>query len=210
MPPDHPARDMQDTFYLKGRSDLLLRTHTSTGQIRYMLANPHPPRRAHHLPGEGLPARRRHHALADVPPGRGAGRGPRDHAGRPQGHHRGLPARPLRAAVPGALPRRRSFPYTEPSVEVDLGCVVCGGKGCRVCKGTGWLEILGSGMVASRRVRGGERAARPGGLRPRAGHRASPSASASSAWRWCGTASTTSACSTAATCASWSSSGADG
>jgi phenylalanyl-tRNA synthetase alpha chain len=43
--------------------------------------------------------------------------------------------------------RSSFFPYTEPSVEADLGCVVCGGKGCRVCKGTGWLEILGSGMV---------------------------------------------------------------
>ena len=71
MPPDHPARDMQDTFYLEGPAGLLLRTHTSTRPDPLHARQPAPARRAHHLPGQGLPPRRRHHALADVPADRG-------------------------------------------------------------------------------------------------------------------------------------------
>src|SRR5918996_1144196 len=113
MPPDHPARDMQDTFYLKDRPGLVLRTHTSPAQIRYMLSNPHPPYVRIICPGKVF---RRDDDITHSP------------------------LFPVRV-------RPSYFPYTEPSLEFDLGCIVCGGKGCRVCKGTGWLEIMGSGMV---------------------------------------------------------------
>jgi phenylalanyl-tRNA synthetase alpha chain len=146
MPPDHPARDMQDTFYLKGTSGLLLRTHTSSAQIRYMLENPHPPLVRIICPGKVY---RRDSDITHSPmflqveglvvgPGISVG----DLKGTIEAFLHALfgPAHPVRF-------RPSYFPYTEPSVETDLGCVVCGGSGCRVCKGTGWLEILGSGMV---------------------------------------------------------------
>jgi phenylalanyl-tRNA synthetase alpha chain len=146
MPPDHPARDMQDTFYLAGGSGLLLRTHTSTGQIRYMLSNPHPPRVRIISPGKVF---RRDSDITHTPmfqqiealvvgPGITLG----DLKGSIEAFLHALfgPQYPVRF-------RSSFFPYTEPSVEVDLGCVVCGGGGCRVCKQTGWLEIMGSGMV---------------------------------------------------------------
>ncbi|MBI3932447.1 MAG: phenylalanine--tRNA ligase subunit alpha [Acidobacteria bacterium] len=146
MPPDHPARDMQDTFYVAGHSGALLRTHTSTGQIRYMLSNPHPPVVRIICPGKVFrrdddithsPMFQQVEALV-VGPGITLG----DLKGSIEAFLHALfgPQYPVRF-------RSSFFPYTEPSVEVDLGCIVCGGKGCRVCKGTGWLEIMGSGMV---------------------------------------------------------------
>jgi phenylalanyl-tRNA synthetase alpha chain len=145
MPPDHPARDMQDTFYLEGNA-ALLRTHTSTGQIRYMLSNPHPPNVRIICPGKVY---RRDDDITHSPMFQqveGLVVGPGITLGDLKGtietflHVLFGPQYPVRF-------RSSFFPYTEPSVEADLGCVVCGGKGCRVCKGTGWLEILGSGMV---------------------------------------------------------------
>jgi phenylalanyl-tRNA synthetase alpha chain len=147
MPPDHPARDMQDTFYLKGKSDLLLRTHTSTGQIRYMLANPHPPVVRIICPGKcyrrdepDLTHSPMFHQIEALVVGPGITLG--DLKGTIEAFLHALfgPHQPVRF-------RSSFFPYTEPSVEVDLGCIACGGSGCRVCKGTGWLEIMGSGMV---------------------------------------------------------------
>jgi len=145
MPPDHPARDMQDTFYLEGGA-ALLRTHTSTGQIRYMLSNPHPPRVRIICPGKVY---RRDDDITHSPMFQqveglvvGPGITLADLKGTIEAFLHALfgPQYPVRF-------RSSFFPYTEPSVETDLGCVVCGGTGCRVCKGTGWLEILGSGMV---------------------------------------------------------------
>jgi phenylalanyl-tRNA synthetase alpha chain len=145
MPPDHPARDMQDTFYLEGNATLL-RTHTSTGQIRYMLSNPHPPRVRIICPGKVY---RRDDDITHSPMFQqveGLVVGP----GITLGDLKGTIETFLHVLFGTQYPvrfRSSFFPYTEPSVEADLGCVVCGGKGCRVCKGTGWLEILGSGMV---------------------------------------------------------------
>jgi len=147
MPKDHPARDMQDTFYLSGTNGLLLRTHTSTSQIRYMLENPHPPEVRIICPGKCY--RRDAPDLTHSPMfqqiealvvGRGISLG--DLKGTIEAFLHALfgEDHPVRF-------RPSYFPYTEPSVEVDLGCVACGGKGCRVCKGSGWLEIMGSGMV---------------------------------------------------------------
>ncbi len=174
MPPDHPARDMQDTFYLEGRAGLLLRTHTSTGQVRYLLSNPHPPLVRIICPGKVF---RRDDDITHSPMFQqieGLVVGP----GITLGDLKGTIEAFLRAIFGPQCPvrfRPSFFPYTEPSVETDLGCTVCGGSGvakpsearpattpsarrdarasldedsgCRVCKGTGWLEILGSGMV---------------------------------------------------------------
>jgi phenylalanyl-tRNA synthetase alpha chain len=151
MPPDHPARDMQDTFYLD-RGGLLLRTHTSSAQIHYMLENEHPPEVRIICPGKVF---RRDSDVTHTPMfqqieglvvGNGIG----------LGHLKGTIEAFLHSLFGPQFPvrfRASYFPYTEPSVEADLGCVVCGGSGrlpggpCRVCKQTGWLEILGSGMV---------------------------------------------------------------
>ncbi len=156
FPPHHPAREMQDSFYIdtgsKGESQVLLRTHTSPGQMRAMhefaAANPdNPPPIRIAVPGmcfrneqvtfrsemqfnqvEGLVVGE-HITFADLK-GTIA-----DFARRMFGQH--------------ARTRFRAsyFPFTEPSAEVDVECFVCGGKGCQVCKSSGWLEILGCGMV---------------------------------------------------------------
>jgi phenylalanyl-tRNA synthetase alpha chain len=152
MPPDHPARDMQDTFYLEGRAGLLLRTHTSSAQIHYMLENERPPDVRIICPGKVF---RRDSDVTHTPmfqqiEGLVVGRGIH------LGHLKGTIEAFLHALFGEQYPvrfRPSYFPYTEPSVEADLGCIVCGGSGrlpagpCRVCKTTGWLEILGSGMV---------------------------------------------------------------
>jgi len=152
MPPDHPARDMQDTFYLEGPGGLLLRTHTSSAQIHYMLENEHPPDVRIICPGKVF---RRDSDVTHTPmfqqiEGLVVGRGIH------LGHLKGTIEAFLHALFGPQYPvrfRASYFPYTEPSVEADLGCIVCGGSGrlasgpCRVCKATGWLEILGSGMV---------------------------------------------------------------
>jgi phenylalanyl-tRNA synthetase alpha chain len=145
MPPDHPARDMQDTFYL-AEGGLLLRTHTSSGQIRYMLSNPHPP--DVRIISAGKVYRRdddiTHSPMFQQIEALVVGKG------ITLGDLKGTIEAFLHALFGAQFPvrfRPSYFPYTEPSVEVDLGCVVCGGKGCRVCKQTGWLEIMGSGMV---------------------------------------------------------------
>ena len=151
MPPDHPARDMQDTFYLEG-GGLLLRTHTSSAQIHYMLENAHPPDVRIICPGKVF---RRDSDVTHTPmfqqiEGLVVGKGIH------LGHLKGTIEAFLHALFGEEYPvrfRASYFPYTEPSVEADLGCIVCGGSGrlatgpCRVCKTTGWLEILGSGMV---------------------------------------------------------------
>ena len=152
MPPDHPARDMQDTFYLEGGGGLLLRTHTSSSQIHYMLENAHPPEVRIICPGKVF---RRDSDVTHTPmfqqiEGLVVGRGIH------LGHLKGPIEAFLHALFGEEYPvrfRASYFPYTEPSVEADLGCIVCGGSGrlpagpCRVCKATGWRAIRGSGMV---------------------------------------------------------------
>jgi phenylalanyl-tRNA synthetase alpha chain len=154
-PPDHPARSLQDTFYVRdlsgeradieGESDVLLRTHTSPVQIRVMENEPPPiyvlaPGRVYrrdiadpsHLPQftqiEGLVVDEGI-TFADL-------KGTLEHVCKAIfGEDRKTRFRP------------HFFPFTEPSAEVDVSCGICGGDGCRFCKGTGWLEILGCGMV---------------------------------------------------------------
>ncbi len=137
---------MQDTFYIEGSDGIVLRTHTSSAQIRYMLGNAHPPSVRIICPGKVF---RRDDDITHSPmfqqvEGLVVGQG------ISLGHLKGTIEAFLHALFGPQYPvrfRPSYFPYTEPSVEADLGCIVCGGKGCRVCKGTGWVEILGSGMV---------------------------------------------------------------
>ncbi len=143
VPEDHPARDMQDTFYLA--EGLLLRTQTSAAQIRTM-ENRKPPIRV-------------------VCPGRVFRADEVDATHSPVFHQmeglvvdKGITMCDLKGVLeqfaheiygPETKVKFRPsfFPFTEPSVEVDVSCSECGGKGCRVCKGSGWIEILGAGMV---------------------------------------------------------------
>jgi len=145
IPRDHPAREMQDTFYLEGLPGLLLRTHTSPAQIRAMRERAPQPLRVI-CPGRVY---RRDDDVTHSPvfhqvEGLAVGEGIGMH------HLKGTLyefARRLFGADVRLRLRPSYFPFTEPSAELDVGCVFCGGAGCRVCKGTGFLEILGSGMV---------------------------------------------------------------
>jgi len=143
FPKEHPARDMQDTFFLPG--ELLLRTHTSPVQIRTMQAQ-RPPLRVI------VPGRVYRRDIAD------ASHSPVFHQVEGLAVDRDISMGDLRGTVElfarelfGAGSRIRFrpsfFPFTEPSAEFDVLCFVCSGDGCRVCKQSGWLEIGGSGMV---------------------------------------------------------------
>ncbi|WP_022669811.1 phenylalanine--tRNA ligase subunit alpha [Hippea alviniae] len=141
IPKEHPARDMQDTFYIN--DNVVLRTHTSPTQIRVMKREKPP--------------------VMFISPGR-VYRRDSDLTHSPMFHQvegllvdrnvrfsdlKGVLIEFLRKFF-GDVPvrfRPSYFPFTEPSAEVDIGCVICGGKGCRVCSYTGYLEVLGCGMV---------------------------------------------------------------
>jgi phenylalanyl-tRNA synthetase alpha chain len=144
MPKDHPARDMQDTFYVE--EDVVLRTHTSSVQIRIMERHPPPLRII--SPGKvyRCDADQTHSPMFHQVEGLLV-----DELGRVTfGDLKGvLEVFAHRMFGPSTAVRFRPsfFPYTEPSAEVDIQCFLCKGKGCRLCKGSGWLEILGSGMV---------------------------------------------------------------
>lgn len=146
VPEDHPARDMQDTFYLADK--LLLRTQTSAAQARTMEERKPP--------------------IRIICPGRVYRADEVDATHSPVFHQieglvidKGITMCDLKGVLeqfaqeiygPETKVRFRPsfFPFTEPSVEVDVTCSECGGKGCRVCKGAGWIEILGAGMVHPR------------------------------------------------------------
>lgn len=145
MPPYHPARDMWDTFYTD-KDGVLLRTHTSPGQIHIMRERAPEHIRAI-LPGttmryEQLTARSEIEFIQVEVLVVGKGITFADMKGT-------LTDFAARAFGKDARTRLRPsyFPFTEPSAEMDVECFVCGGEGCNVCKGTGWLEILGCGMV---------------------------------------------------------------
>ncbi|MCS6790265.1 MAG: phenylalanine--tRNA ligase subunit alpha [Bacteroidia bacterium] len=143
--PDHPARDMQDTFFIDPERQILLRTHTSTVQVRVMERQKPPIRIL--APGRVY----RHETISA-----------RAHVYFHQIEglwvDEGVSAAHLKATLSyfvaaffgeGTPMRWRAsyFPFTEMSAEVDIGCLICGGKGCPVCKHTGWVEVLGCGMV---------------------------------------------------------------
>lgn len=145
FPKDHPARDMQDTFFIS--DDVVLRTHTSPVQVRVM--------------------EKRKPPLKIVAPGK-VYRCDADVSHTPMFHQvegfivdtdiafsdlKGVLEAFIHSIFSAETPvrfRPSFFPFTEPSAEVDIGCIFCSGKGCRVCKHTGWLEILGAGMINPR------------------------------------------------------------
>jgi phenylalanyl-tRNA synthetase alpha chain len=146
IPKGHPARDAQDSFFMS--DDVVLRTHTSNTQIRYML--------------EVAKGRT---PVKIICPGRTFRRDFEDATHSAQFHQveglvidKGITMASLKGALvemarglfgPGVGIRLRPsyFPFTEPSAEMDISCIFCGGQGCRTCKGSGWIEIGGSGMV---------------------------------------------------------------
>ena len=152
-PPDHPARDSHDTFYLKDFTDeagrpLLLRTHTSPVQIRYM--------RSHKPPVYIVaPGRVFRHENVD------ATHSYVFHQVEGLAVDTDISVADLKGVLTlfaerlfggqGAVVKTRFrpsfFPFVEPGLEMDISCTLCGQKGCRVCKGTGWVEMLGSGLV---------------------------------------------------------------
>jgi len=145
MPPGHPARDMWDTFYTAS-PDLLLRTHTSPGQIHAMRAYAPEPLRVI-LPGkvyryEQVTARSESmfYQVEGIAVGRKITFSDLKGVLTNFANQMFGEGRQMRF-------RKSYFPFTEPSVEVDMDCVICGGRGCPICKYTGWLEILGAGMV---------------------------------------------------------------
>ena len=148
FPPDHPARDMQDTFFVEkeeGHQEVALRTHTSSVQVRVMENNKPPIRII--APGRVF----RNEAISA-----------RAHCIFHQVEALYVDKKVTFADLKQTLLyfakemfgeqtrirlRPSYFPFTEPSAEMDISCNICGGKGCNICKGTGWLEILGCGMV---------------------------------------------------------------
>ncbi len=147
FPPDHPARDMQDTFFIKEneKNPILLRTHTSSVQVRAMETLPLPIRIV--CPGrvfrnEAISARA--HCIFHQVEGLYIDKNV-TFADLKQAVL--LFAREMFGSKSEIRLRPSYFPFTEPSAEVDVSCNICGGKGCNVCKGTGWLEIMGCGMV---------------------------------------------------------------
>lgn len=139
---DHPSRDMQDTFWLTG--ELLLRTHTSPGQIRVMDAEKPPIKVL--VPGKVF----RSDSDATHSPMFSQMEGLVVDKGITLCDLQGMLDQFVRQIFGGETRTRLRpsyFPFTEPSVEVDVSCFECGGKGCSLCKGTGWIEVLGGGVV---------------------------------------------------------------
>ena len=145
FPQNHPARDMQDTFYTKTAPNVILRSQTSGAQIRQML-NKKPPIRVI-SPGrvyrcEAVSARKNNlfHQIEGLVVDKDI----------TFSDLKGVLNEFIRIYFGSARATRfraSYFPFTEPSAEVDVQCIMCGGKGCRTCSGSGWLEVLGAGMV---------------------------------------------------------------
>lgn len=148
FPPEHPARDMQDTFFIEknqGVNDVALRTHTSSVQIRTMKEKPLPIRTL--CPGrvyrnEAVSARA--HCFFHQVEGLYVDKGVSYADLREVLLYF---AKEMFGSDTKIRLRPSYFPFTEPSAEMDIACTICGGKGCPLCKGTGWVEILGCGMV---------------------------------------------------------------
>lgn len=145
FPKEHPAKDMQDTFYCEGATNVILRSQTSNSQVRQMLNSKPPikiisPGRVYR--NESVSARKNNlfHQIEGLYVDKNV----------TMGQLKGVLNEFVRLYFGSSRPTRfRSsyFPFTEPSVEIDVQCIMCQGKGCPVCSQTGWLEILGAGMV---------------------------------------------------------------
>ena len=145
FPPEHPARDMQDTFFIEKNPDVLLRTHTWSIQVRTMTQQKPPirvicPGRVFRNEAISYRAHCIFHQIEGLYVDEGV-----TFADLKQSLL--YFAREVFGETARIRMRPSYFPFTEPSAEVDVSCNLCGGKGCNVCKGTGWLEIMGCGMV---------------------------------------------------------------
>ena len=145
FPPNHPAREMQDTFFLEKNPDIALRTHTSSVQIRVM-ENEKPPIRTL-SPGrvyrnEAISARA--HCIFHQMEGLYVDEGVSFADLKQTLYHF---VKEMFGPDTKIRFRPSYFPFTEPSAEIDISCQICHGDGCNICKGTGWVEIGGSGMV---------------------------------------------------------------
>ncbi len=143
IPKNHPARDTQDTFYIS--DNIVLRTHTSPVQVRFMLENKPPikiisPGRVYRSDAVDATHSPIFHQVEGLVVDKMITMG--DLIGTLKEFAHGVFGEAAEVRV-----RPHHFPFTEPSAEVDVSCWNCGGKGCRVCKGEGWVEILGAGMV---------------------------------------------------------------
>ncbi len=145
VPKEHPARDVQDTFYVKDMEGVVLRSQTSGAQIHAMKKQKPPiriisPGRVYR--NENISARKNNlfHQIEGLLVDKNVN----------FGHLKGVLNEFIRLYFGSSRPirfRSSFFPFTEPSVEIDVECIMCKGKGCPTCSGTGWLEILGAGMV---------------------------------------------------------------
>lgn len=145
IPATHPARDMSDTFYIKGHSDWLMRTHVSNMQVRLLKKYGVPLRVAY--PGrcfrnEATDARHEHTFYQYETLVVGEGITLTDMVGVIKEILKGLFKKDIEIRL-----RPKFYPFVEPGVNGEMTCFLCDGKGCRVCKGTGWMEIFGAGMV---------------------------------------------------------------
>jgi phenylalanyl-tRNA synthetase alpha chain len=145
FPDNHPAREMQDTFFIEKNPDLLLRTHTSNVQIR-MMKKQKPPIRAI-MPGrvyrnEAISARAHcfFHQVEGLYVDKNVGFA--DLKQTLYHFAKEMYGKDIKIRF-----RPSFFPFTEPSAEIDISCLICKGKGCNICKQSGWVEIAGSGMV---------------------------------------------------------------
>ncbi|MCB9182612.1 MAG: phenylalanine--tRNA ligase subunit alpha [Flavobacteriales bacterium] len=145
FPPDHPARDMQDTFFVEGPGGLALRTHTSSVQVRVMEGSKPPirtisPGRVYRNEAISARAHCMFHQVEALYVDEGVSfaelKGTLDYF-----------AKSMFGTEVSIRLRPSYFPFTEPSAEVDMSCTICGGAGCNVCKHSGWVEIMGCGMV---------------------------------------------------------------
>lgn len=144
-PDDHPARDMQDTYYLKNSTQMLLRTHTSSVQARVMKSQKPPiriiaPGRVYRNETISARSHAQFHQIEGLYIDEGV-----SFADMQQTLY--YFAREMYGPDTRIRLRPSFFPFTEPSAEMDVTCFICSGKGCNICKHTGWVEILGCGMV---------------------------------------------------------------
>ncbi|MBS1489901.1 MAG: phenylalanine--tRNA ligase subunit alpha [Bacteroidetes bacterium] len=145
FPPNHPAREMQDTFFIEKNPDVLLRTHTSNVQVRLMKKQPPPIRSI--MPGrvfrnEAISARAHcfFHQVEGLYIDKNVGFA--DLKQTLYSFAQEMYGKDIKIRY-----RPSFFPFTEPSAEIDISCLICKGKGCNLCKHSGWVEIAGSGMV---------------------------------------------------------------
>lgn len=143
IPKNHPARDTQDTFYID--ESVVLRTHTSPVQVRFMKSHTPPmriicPGRVYRSDAVDATHSPVFHQVEGLVVDKGITMG--DLIGTLQTFAKGVFGENTKIRL-----RPHHFPFTEPSAEVDVSCWGCGGAGCRICKGEGWVEILGSGMI---------------------------------------------------------------